>query len=674
MFHLLVLLFLAHSASTVLSTTLSVEPTRIPTIGNNANTTITVNLDLVDSTTSPLDGATSAKCNIQPAPHGTTHTLNNTGATFPAEIISSTKIVCHGVPNVFAPGPGILVISILHQNTTQNTTSTLSANVSYFVPVDFALSKRPYIYETSGAILLRFDPIYFNSKEEQFKVTAELPAAGPHATWAWNSNDPRDSDFFSTFPNVVLPLSFLMLPPNVKSIHNDLSVTVTRISDGTNYIRSRRFHRAPPPLNNATGSYSQIDHTTNSVLLNGKIFQIQGYYMGTDHPSNSSFWLDYELGIIKNKLVPSGLNVALFYDLQWEPIDIQMKFLDGCYEAGFKVMYPLMSTTRFINHGGPFNQPALLKNLIANITFMKDHPAILGWYICDDCCSPQSDISLQSQVYQLIKDLDPYHVTIGAVDCGNSWMFTDTAPSWLDPQKNIVSMRNIPEATQPKLQLSLDVVMQENYDLNLTSHGGNGTWEGGVGSDGWFRHGVEFEPLVNCPGTIYSANYTDPNVQLLTSQWLGLITANMHDSLIFIYTDSYAWLIPQASLFSERVTYMKDALLASFGSVHHPFVYSNNVDVRTRGWAVPKDKIENTNEHCLGFVVVANVNLKNGINFDVNIVEQGKGGAGTKILPCNAKRMFDGKGVVIKVGKNGVLVDQIEAAATNVYCLVQVQV
>ena len=236
-----------------------------------------------------------------------------------------------------------------------------------------------------------------------------------------------------------------MLPPNVKSIHNDLSVTVTRLSDGTNYIRSRRFHRAPPPLTNATGSYSQIDHTTNSVLLNGKIFPIQGYYMGTDHPSNSSFWLDYELGIIKNKLVPSGLNVALFYDLQWEPMDIQMKFLDGCYEAGFNVMYPLMSTTRFINHGGPFNKPALLKNLIANITSMKDHPAILGWYICDDCCSPQSDISLQSQVYQLIKDVDPYHVTIGAVDCGNSWMFTDTAPSWLDPQKNIVSMKNIPK-------------------------------------------------------------------------------------------------------------------------------------------------------------------------------------------------------------------------------------
>lgn len=103
-------------------------------------------------------------------------------------------------------------------------------------------------------------------------------------------------------------------------------------------------------------------------------------------------------------------------------------------------------------------------------------------------------------MYQLIKNLDPYHITIGAVDCGNSWMFTDTTPSLLTPEPNVLSMKNIPEEIQPNLQLSLDLVMQENYAINLTQHGGNGTWEGGVGNDGWFRHGVEFEPLVNCPG------------------------------------------------------------------------------------------------------------------------------------------------------------------------------
>lgn len=374
-------LFVACSASTTLANTiLSVQPTRIPTIGNNENTTITVNL--INSTL-PLDSTTSANCIINPPAKGSTHILNQTAKTFPASITSANRIVCHGVPNVVAPGPGTLMISLSFGNIEK---IYLYANVSYFTPIDFAISKRPYIYETSGEILLRFDPIYFN-KEEQFKVTAELPAAGSNAKWTWDSNDQRNSEFFSTFPNVVLPLSFSTLPPNTESIHNDLSVTVTRISDGTNYIRSRRFHRAPPPPTNFTGSYSQIDHKTNSVLLNGNIFQIQGYYMGTDHPTNESFWLDYELGIIKNQLVPNNLNVGLIYDLQNEPMDIQMKFLDECYKVGFKVMYPVLSNKwhRFINHGGPFNNQTMLEELIDKITLMKDHPAIVGkffFFVC----------------------------------------------------------------------------------------------------------------------------------------------------------------------------------------------------------------------------------------------------------------------------------------------------
>lgn len=143
----------------------------------------------------------------------------------------------------------------------------------------------------------------------------------------------------------------------------------------------------------------------------------------------------------------------------------------------------------------------------------------------------------------------------------------------------------------------------------------------------------------------------------------------MPDSLTFIYTDAYTFLVPQASLFSERVNVMKDALMAPFGSVHHPFVYTHDKNVRTRGWSVPTDQITNINEDCLGYVVVVNVNLTNVVNFEVNIVEQGKK---KYLLPCNAKRMFDNKGVVVKVGKDGALMDEIGAAETNVYCLMKV--
>ena len=61
-----------------------------------------------------------------------------------------------------------------------------------------------------------------------------------------------------------------------------------------------------------------------------------------------------------------------------------------------------------------------------------------------------------------MKNLDPYHVTIGAVNCADSWQFTDTAPSAVAAQPQ-PEAKVLPEGQQPALQLSLDVVMQENY-------------------------------------------------------------------------------------------------------------------------------------------------------------------------------------------------------------------
>ena len=640
---------------------ISIYPTRVPTLGNSPKTNITVNLD------NAVPTASEVYCAILPSAAGTTFTLNGTGSTFTAtaDIISTNQIVCNGIPNVVAPGPGVLQISFHYQNTT----NVVSTDITYFTPVDFAVSKRPYIYETSGDILLRFDPQYFKTTEG-FKITADLPAGGPKAKWEWNINS--SCNIFATFPNVILPLPFLStLPPNTESIHNDMSVTVTRLLDGTKYVRSRRFHRVPPPSLDNSVIPVQVDHTKKALLVGGQSFVMQGYYMGTDHPTNDSFWLQHELNVIKQKLVPNGLNVGMLYDLQNEPLNVQLQFLDGCHRAGFKVIYPVSHIGKIdINHGGPFNNKTLLKELIANITFVKDHPALLGYEICDDCCSTTPFTSIQSQVYQLIKNIDPYHVTIGAVNCGDGWPFSDTSPSWLTPDEGILSMRNIPEAVQPNLQLSLDVIMQENYNWRLSSHEDNGTWSGGVANDGFYRHGIEFEPLVNCPGTWLPDKFTDPNVQFLSLQWLALITAEMRDSVAFILTLDYQYLIPQSGLFSKGVTLLSKALMAPFGSVIHPLVYptvdkvGNNV--RTRGWSVPKT-VNNTNEDCSGFVVVVNINETSLVNFEVNIVDEKK-----HLLPCNATRMFDGKDIVLKVGSDGILSDHVQPADTNVYCLVKV--
>lgn len=262
--------------------------------------------------------------------------------------------------------------------------------------------------------------------------------------------------------------------------------------------------------------------------------------------------------VIKYDLVPSGMNQGMMYGLASLPPADQLAFLDACHDAGFKVMYDLGTGPVDVNRGGPFDVPALLDDLRRNASLVARHPALLGYYVCDDCCSNNADISLQAQVYAILRDVDPYHVTIGAVNCGNTWMFTDAAPSWLAADQDDAAT-TIGEGTQPALQLSLDVVLQENYGGTLKQHAAAGTWAGGVGADGWYRHGAEFEPVVNCPGSPFWRGTPAAN---LASMWLGVIDANMYSNLNFMSVSGVFFIFPSP----RRVFHLSLAASRAHGS------------------------------------------------------------------------------------------------------------
>ena len=254
-------------------------------------------------------------------------------------------------------------------------------------------------------------------------------------------------------------------------------------------------------------------------------------------------------------------------------------------------------------------------------------------------------------------------------------MFTDQTPSFLAPAggEAVLSLPTLPEASQPRLQLSLDVVMQENYATTLIQHGGFGDWSNGVGSDGFYRHGMTFEPLMNCPGTWTTNHYKDAHF-LLSAQFLGVVTAGMHDGLSFILENVTDWQNAiQIGLFSNRMEAMMDGIRAPFGSVVHPQVTMQSTQslaaVRARAWSVPLEAIANATS-CVGYVVVVNVDEQNVVPFQV-VLSSGGGGSPMSYLPANATRMFDSTGLVL-VGKDGVLKDTVGAGRTNVYCLVKV--
>ena len=223
-------------------TVTDVQPYRIPTTGN-VSLTVTVH-------DQPF--ADAIHCQINPPAKGTTHILNTTATIFPGTMVSKTQVMCMNVPKVTAPGPGILTLTFLnHQaNPAATKPTVLTTNVTYFTPIDWTVSKRPYIHEldVSGEILVKLDATYFQPNEK-FTISASLPAG--HATWDWDLVATP-----ATFPEYVLPLSFEQIKSSSATIHNDLQVTILRVSDGTKYSSSRRFHKVPSPPSSSTGNYS----------------------------------------------------------------------------------------------------------------------------------------------------------------------------------------------------------------------------------------------------------------------------------------------------------------------------------------------------------------------------------------------------------------------------------
>ena len=85
--------------------------------------------------------------------------------------------------------------------------------------------------------------------------------------------------------------------------------------------------------------------------------------------------------IIKYDLIPKGINQGEIYGLATRDHTNQLEFLNKCDDVGFKVIYPLGTGPVTINRGGPFDKPALLEDLKNNVSLVKDHPAILGYYM-----------------------------------------------------------------------------------------------------------------------------------------------------------------------------------------------------------------------------------------------------------------------------------------------------
>lgn len=208
-------------------------------------------------------------------------------------------------------------------------------------------------------------------------------------------------------------------------------------------------------------------------------------------------------------------------------------------------------------------------------------------------------VTFQAKLYNLIKQLDPYHLVTGAVQCHNLWMWSDVPaypPHGLAPAEAQAyrSGSCVPSVgSQPPLQLSLDLIMAENYGQQLISHAGDGTVAHGTALDGSFRNGLTFEPIVNCHG-LWADQRTSAGVfgdhpsapeATRSALWLAIVTANMISELVFILqpvgptgwenavTRGGGWLqTVQIPIWAEQVRWLLPSFLRPFEAGAHPAI------------------------------------------------------------------------------------------------------
>jgi hypothetical protein len=342
----------------------------------------------------------------------------------------------------------------------------------------------------------------------------------------------------------------------------------------------------------------------------------------------------------------------------------------------------------------------LLENSVA---LVKDHPALLGYYICDDC-QPYPD---RAKVYNTIKALDPYHLIAGATFGGGALAeYTDGAVSsrGTSDDKVVILPSLTPkdqwvpcvgrhgektckevDAPLPHTLLSLDYQMVENYDPSPEAH---------VRRDfGALRSGAPWEPVVNCDGsyTLFEIRgRKKPPKVLLSNMWISTVMANAVSQVVFAATRpapmesmdmnintweaKNSWMLfSQVELYSAQVRAILPSLYAPFG-LAQPSV---NV-IRTsliieqspaRGWpsghllAAKAWRQASANGGWCGHLVVASSFEQSPVSFTLQL-----GGSFPLGKNLRALRMFDAD-YVVPISANGTMVDVVDAAGVNIYAL-----
>ena len=403
------------------------------------------------------------------------------------------------------------------------------AFVDHYAAFAPAFDRRPYVREASGALL----------------VSVDGSLVGKGCRVSASTSTTTLVDVAHTFADgAVASFGFSLdgLPASYYGI-----ATIEVACGEKTYAHERALHRAPPPPAVTSVVVTQVDHERRALLRDGVPFAMSGWFAG--HYSHISAGLpvpgdNFDDGVVVRKqaslVAEWGKQGHTFVRSGgFSNLTHGFEFLDDAHAAGLAVLcnVEVDKLARAVakipdSHTGIIPDYAETWAAVrASISAFKDHPAVGGWYACDDCChmteldayGPAEYVAL-AKIKALIYELDPYHVMFGTVACGETWYWSEEAAG-----------------------LGIDVVMKEAYG-------------GGMSTMAAYREfPMTYEPLVGMPDP--HALGSQPAVE--AHAYLGALTAGMFHTNFFVYNPVQAVKWSQ-SYAASRFAAMTGELLPSF--------------------------------------------------------------------------------------------------------------
>ena len=253
-------------------------------------------------------------------------------------------------------GAGILVVSS-HGGT--NWTEP-GERVQLFELVSIAFGRRPYLNEPHAELLVRTDPAMTASlalgAKVQIAIAFPFAAAGQQTRMFDTATEP----LLLRAAEMRLPFSFAGLPTTV---NQDVIITITLHGNRPrNITKYRRFMRAPPPSSPSVLAV-QVDHTTKSLLVDGRVWSGQGWYIAHEDMPMNGFTSAIDM-LVRD--AQRSLNTGVLYGMYSWSADEQLAMLDQLASVGYRGLYDI---------GGTANKSAINES----ISIVKNHPAILGY-------------------------------------------------------------------------------------------------------------------------------------------------------------------------------------------------------------------------------------------------------------------------------------------------------